>query len=128
MLNNLSLIISIVVAIAAISSPIATAIINNRYQLKLRTLELEHNAHEQTTLYVRNIFENYLRGLSLIAHGEGAVDISVYAEYYPLAFMYVPKDLRSEMSQVNNQIHSDIVSLQSVDTLASHIYQVLQDL
>ena len=53
--------ITAILGIAAVISPIATAIINNRYQLKVKKLELEQNHKDKTTYYVRSIFENYLR-------------------------------------------------------------------
>ena len=40
-MNNLSVTISVIVAICAIISPILTAIINNHYQYKLRKLDDE---------------------------------------------------------------------------------------
>ncbi len=57
---DMTITISVIVALAAIVSPILTAIINNRYQLKLKKLELKQKEYEQTVLYKRKIFENSL--------------------------------------------------------------------
>ena len=60
---DLTVTITAILGIAAIISPIATAIINNRYQLKLKKLELKQAHMDKTTYYIRSIFENYLRCL-----------------------------------------------------------------
>ena len=40
---NLTVTISVIIALVALVSPIAVAIINNRYQTKLRKMELQHD-------------------------------------------------------------------------------------
>ena len=85
--------ITAILGIAAVISPIATAIINNRYQLKVKKLELEQNHKDKTTYYVRSIFENYLRYTGkcinlMISETEGN-----YGEYYFLALTYSPSHI-----------------------------------
>lgn len=40
---NLTVTISVIIALVALVSPIAVAIINNRYQARLRKMELQHD-------------------------------------------------------------------------------------
>ena len=58
---DLTITVTAILGIAAIISPIATAIINNLYQIKLKKLEMKQQKLEKTTYYIRSIFENYLR-------------------------------------------------------------------
>ena len=54
---DLTITVTAILGIAAIISPIATTIINNRYQLKLKKLEFQQIHLEKTTYYIRSIFE-----------------------------------------------------------------------
>lgn len=101
---ELTITISVILALAAIISPIFTTIINNRYQLKVKKLELKQKEYEQTILYKRNIFENYLRYLNDVLQNPTDKSLSGYAQYYPLAFMYLPPDVQQKLSIVNHKI------------------------
>lgn len=49
---NLTVTISVIIALVALVSPIAVAIINNRYQARLRKMELQHDLEvKQMDLY-----------------------------------------------------------------------------
>ena len=47
---DLTITISAILGVAAVISPIATAIINNRYQMKLKKLELQQQHLEKNNL------------------------------------------------------------------------------
>ena len=53
--------VTIIVALAAIISPVITAIINNRHQRKMRELELKEQQRNDVILHKREIFEGYLQ-------------------------------------------------------------------
>lgn len=53
--------ISFTLAICSFISSVLTVVLNNRYLLKVKRMELQQKEMENTTLYVRNILENYLK-------------------------------------------------------------------
>lgn len=102
---DLTITISVIVALAAIISPVLTAIINNRHQFKLKHLELEQQKYEQTVMYKRNIFENYLKGVSALSHYNNTEEnCNLYSENYPLAFMYLPSEIQKLMTTINDLV------------------------
>lgn len=127
---DLTLTITAIVAIAAIISPICTAIINNRYQLKIKKMEQKQKEYEQTVLYKRNIFENYLRNLNEVFQHLTDESLSGYSQYYPLACLYLPEETREKLSHVNHllgkSVHSDIVD--EIDEIILDISKELQKL
>ncbi|MCM1296872.1 MAG: hypothetical protein NC311_15140 [Muribaculaceae bacterium] len=101
MLNVIYLIITIVVAIAAILSPILTAIINNRYQLKLKKMDLQQELNKQTVIYKRSIFEDYLKFAGkCVAHGNSET-VKQYGEHYLLASLHSTPALREKLYKVH---------------------------
>ena len=58
---DLTISISVILAVCAIISPIATTLINNRYQLKLKDLEYQQKEKESSFFYRRGVYEDYLR-------------------------------------------------------------------
>ncbi len=128
---DLTITVSVIVALAAVISPIFTAIINNHYQLKLKKIESKQKEYEQTILYKRNIFENYLRYLNEVAQHPTNEALSGYAQYYPLTYMYVSQEVQDKMSKVNHALnqsvhHSGII--ESVDSIITDISKELQKL
>ena len=55
-------------------------------------------------MYKRNIFENYLRYLNDVFQNPTNESMSGYAQYYPLAFMYLPPDVQHKLSVVNHKL------------------------
>lgn len=58
---DLTITVTAILGIAAIISPIATAIINNHYQLKMRRLDSEIELRKEKSFYNREVYENYLK-------------------------------------------------------------------
>lgn len=102
---DLTITVTAILGIAAIISPIATAIINNRYQLKLKKLELHQKQLGNTTYYIRSIFENYLRYAGRCIYNSDREARKDYGEYYFLALSYVPDDISSTMININSAIY-----------------------
>ena len=102
---DLTITVTAILAIAAVVSPIATAIINNRYQLKLKKIELHQKHLEDTSYYVRSIFENYLRYAGRCIYNADRNALKDYGEYYFLALTYAPDTLSYSLSQVNEFIY-----------------------
>ena len=128
---DLTITISVIVAIAAIVSPVLTAIFNNRHQLKLKHLELKQQQYEQSIVYKRTILENYLKGLSALSHRNNTSENrDLYSKNYPLALMYVPEDVQVQMSFANECIYKNKYDdlLDFVDDLSSLISNELKKL
>lgn len=127
---DLTITISVILAITAIIAPIFTTIINNCYQLKIKRLELKQKEYEQTILYKRNIFENYLRYLNDVFQNPTNESLSGYAQYYPLASMYLPPNVQKKLSVVNHKLgesaRANIVD--EIDEIITDISTELQKL
>lgn len=55
---DLTISVTAILAISAIISPIATAIINNRHQYKLKELEYKHENEKSSLFYKRGVYED----------------------------------------------------------------------
>ncbi len=104
---DLTITVTAILGIAAIISPIATAIINNRYQLKLKKLEFQQKHLEKTTYYIRSIFENYLRYAGRCIYNSDRAALKDYGEYYFLALSYAPDELTHQFVCINSCIYND---------------------
>ncbi len=63
---NLTITISVIIALIALISPVAVAIINNRYHMKLRKLELQHEITvKQMDVYYSDKKQAYDRFLKI---------------------------------------------------------------
>ena len=57
---DLTITITGLLALCAIVSPIITAVINNCHDTKLKKMEFKQKERENTILYQRKVFENFL--------------------------------------------------------------------
>ena len=85
---DLSWVITTVIAVCALLSPILTAIINNHYQIKLKKLELASLETEARVTYKRNIYESYLKYAGRCVQYSDQESMKMYGEVYFLAFTY----------------------------------------
>lgn len=104
---DLTITVTAILGIAAIISPIATAIVNNLYQLKLKKIELQQKHLENTTYYIRSIFENYLRYAGRCIYNSDRVALKDYGEYYFLALSYAPDEMTDLLISINNCIYNE---------------------
>lgn len=129
---DLSITISAIIAVAAIISPILTAIINNVHQKSMKKLELKEKHYEKTVSYQKEIFENYL---SKTGNYIGSVFTSTKAlmEYdnaYLVALLYAPSDLQVLMKNANNAVRSGKVpqALSAFEELIPKIQEYMKQL
>lgn len=118
-MNNLSVTISVIVAVCAIISPILTAIINNRHQYKLRKLDDEKEFRKTSTMYKRDILENYLKYLGECHVNATADSGSNYGKYYFLAYLYAPSNVLPLMEKIdgyysNHDFYNPCIPLEEV--------------
>lgn len=127
---DLTVTITGILAISAIISPIATAIINNHYQLKLKKLELEQDHLNNTTYYIRSIFENYLRYAGKCIYFSNQENETGYNEYYFLALVYAPAQIAESLISINALIYDNHSSEASarLEELRPQINELLQHL
>lgn len=103
-IDKIYIIISCVTLAAAILSPILTAWINNRYQFKMKALEVEHADQQSSTLHHRQIIENYLMAAGAASYDFNLKNAAEYSKYYALAFAYLPNDCYEQMRKLNSII------------------------
>ena len=102
--NMLYLIISCVTMFSAIVSPILTAIINNRHQLKLRKLEIQEKHQYESNLHKQKMLETILINLGACAYNPTPEALSDYGRYYALAFQIFPVSCHPLLRQLNASI------------------------
>ncbi len=129
---DLSITISAIIAVAAIISPILTAVINNVHQRNMKKLELKEKHYSQTASYQKEIFENYLRKTGKYIGCAFAITSAAmeYDEAYLAAFLYAPSDLQMLMKNANDAIRSEKVpqALSAFEELIPKIQEHIQNL
>lgn len=117
-----------ILAVCAIVSPIAVAIINNCHQTKLKKIELAQEEIHNTLVHKRDILENYLSSASQCIHYPDGESSKKYGEAYSLALMFVSGDTAVRMSDLDNLIrhHKYDAASDALPVLAPKIYEVAQ--
>ena len=116
---DLTISISVLLAISALISPVITTVMNNRYQFNLKKLEYEQRLMESTLFYKRGIYEKYLSCTGkFIAHGTSE-NKQEYGEIYALALIYFPENLVPDIQNLNTAI--DDLSLEEATTLLNRL-------
>lgn len=125
---DLTITISVVIAICAIISPVITTLLNNHHALKMKKLEMKLTEQEKSTLYKRGIYENYLRLTSQCIMHPSAQNLADYGNIYPMALIYFPEELISELNELNTQIakHEMNNCREMFDKLAPKIRTILK--
>ena len=98
---DLTITISVVIAVCAIISPMITTAMTHHHQAKLKKLELADTTYKNTVLYKRTIFENYLKYAGRCTSYSDDSAMQEYGECYLLALMYAPSDLQQEMKETH---------------------------
>lgn len=101
---DLTVTISVIVALCAIISPILTALINNRHHTKIKKIELRQQHYEKTVLHQRELFERYLKNAGRIIQFPQIETKKDYGEAYFAALFLAPSELREQMIAVDKEI------------------------
>lgn len=125
---DLTISISVIVALCAIISPILTAIINNRYHIKMKRMELSQQEYSNSVLHYRSVYENYLKYAGRCIYFADQDALKDYGEYYYSALMYAPHDIQKDMVRANSLMLEDKYDDASliIETIATKIYYVQQ--
>ncbi|WP_286356972.1 hypothetical protein, partial [Faecalibaculum rodentium] len=78
---DLTITISVVLGLAAVISPMLTTLIDNRYKLKLRRLEIEHEKFMSDNFRIIQFMEEYLACLFLLADHDTGELFSTIQDY-----------------------------------------------
>lgn len=127
---DLTITVSAILGISAVISPIATAVINNRYLLKLKKLEYEHQDKKESFFYKRGVYEDYLRYTGKCIAFVTKENLQEYGKIYSLALIYFPEELVDDLKALNDAIHNNQwdVSRSRLNELAPKIRNKLQSM
>lgn len=95
-----------IIAIAAVFSPIITALINSMFTLINKCIDNHQKNHENSYLHKREILENYVKSLELCLWNPITSNQHLYNQSYGVALMYVPEHIRKKMVEINELITS----------------------
>lgn len=101
---DLTVTISVILALAAIVSPIATALINNAHHTKIRKMELEYEEKRNSREHVQKIFDSYLSNAGAYIRLPDGEHAAAYGSVANLAFCYAPEEARKTMEILESQI------------------------
>ena len=122
---NLSITISAIVALVALISPILTTLLNNRYLLKVKKLEVQQKKYEQYSSHVRTLFEDFLKyygeymGNKLSTKSEMALKSSFYK-----CLPYVPEKAYDHFSEFYELVVSGDISKTSLYMKETLLYDI----
>ena len=125
---DLTVTISVILAICAIVTPMITTMLSNKHQLKLKKLELEAESNKELRFYHQSIYENYLKYSMRRIHYGDAETIHNYADYYALALIYFPDDLIEIAKSVNKSIieNNQTGALLSFNSISNRIRNIIK--
>lgn len=125
---DLTISISVILALCAIVSPIFTAIINNMHQTKIKKLELKQQEYRDTIIHQRDFFENYLKHAGRCIYYADSDALKDYGEHYFSALMYATDDLKADMIEANRLMLKDDWDNASVliEKLSTKIHDIQQ--
>lgn len=127
---DLTITISVVIAICAIISPILTTILNNHYLLKCKKIDMRLEAEKSSHFYKRGVYETYLKAVGKCIQSKGHNTLVEYGEIYPIALIYFPIDLQSDLITLNDEISNYYWenAQQKLNHLAPKIRTILENM
>lgn len=98
--------VTVIIAVAAIASPVITALINVMLQVKLKHLDIFEKHYRDVYLYRRSVFEKYLFHVGHYAKDQVYDNRVDYGEAYALAYAYAPDNVRAEMRIIDDAVNA----------------------
>lgn len=103
---DMTVTISIILAVSAIISPIVTSICSSRLKYRKRKEELESKHKTMILLHKQKVFEEYLlEAGKAIGDRLSGPSKEYYSSYY-IALASAPRDIRHKMNYVNESLTS----------------------
>lgn len=127
---DLTITISVVIAVCAIISPVITTLLNNRHVYRMKKLDLKQESEKSSYFYKRGIYEEYLKFAGRCVANASNEAMQEYGQTYLLAMIYFPEELRPELMRINNLIcsYSMQEARSALDDLAPKICTILQNM
>ncbi len=112
-MNTFSVVISVVIAVCALLSPMLVARENNKHQLELRKLDIE----EARKNHAQEIVDGYFRTAGSCVHVRGAENLTEFGKYSNLVFFYLPTKYYSDIEAINEVIRKHEANDRLLDML-----------
>lgn len=127
---DLTITISVVIAVCAIISPVITTLLNNHHVYKMKKLDLKRESEKSSYFYKRGVYEEYLKRAGKCVADANHDCMREYGETYLLALVYFPEELRPELIAINDYISkfSWKEARSALDGLAPKICTILQNM
>ena len=97
---------TLVIALCALISPIATALLNNRHQYKMKQLEYAHQDKLDREKRIADIYDGYIQAADACIHTMSQDAFHEFARHSGLALRYVPDDIREKMLALEKSFYS----------------------
>lgn len=125
---DLTVTISVIIAICAIISPIITTHLNNHHLYKMRKLDDATQLRKDSYFYKRGVYEDYLRYTSQCLTNPSASTLNEYGKTYTLALIYFPDELQEQLIAINEAIsnHMWANALSNLNGIAPVIRKQIQ--
>lgn len=123
---DLTITISVILAIAAIISPVLTALLNNRHQYKMHKLDLEHQEKQDRLRHYRQTYTDYLAGAGKIVYYADKDGLHDYGKAYLNALLISSPAIRPRMIRANSLIMEDRFE-QAIPILEETAEQIKQE-
>ena len=96
--------LTVILGIIVLSSPLITIWLNNRHAVKMKELEHHQDLYKTKYLHEREMIENYLSAVAYrIAH-PSQVSSDEYNRAYLSVLFLLPDDLRSSLVTINKEL------------------------
>ncbi len=132
---DLTVTISVIIALTAIIIPMLTSIIDNTFKLWRYNIEVKQSNQNEEVNYVRSIYEKYLISLGTITSlSEIEIRDVLWSEPYNQAYyhllMFAPKEISTLMKEIHKLITTgDWKSINSpIEELALLIKPLTEDM
>ena len=103
-----SITLSLVIALAAIVSPVITTYLNNKHQLKLLIVEKEFDRKKEYEEYINSIINNFLKNVGNFIAYPTSENLSDFEESFYILMMIIPKEnYYTFQSFLNNMVDQD---------------------
>lgn len=105
---DLTITVSIIIALCAIVSPIIVAIINNRHNIKIRYIDIAND-------YKMKAFEKYLDDVRKLTSSDNENLIYIYNQSFSSAMLYASSNTLQFMFEIDS-----LISSRKIDTIDSN--------
>lgn len=127
---DLTISISVILAICAIVVPLLNTLLNNHHQFRLKKLELKSSLQKEELFYQRSIYENYLKSAMRCIQDPDTNSLHEYGESYALALIYFPSNYTQKLIEINAAISNrqGMTAISSLNELAESVRTILKKL